>query len=117
MDFYDRAELEGLAGLAYSRLGQWSRAEAHTHHSLTLRRADHVRNRYLALTDLAHAQLAQGELEPAVATARLISADAWRGRVGHRITDFSTALRTAHPRAATAREWAAYVHDAPGGAA
>lgn len=112
MGFYDQAELELLALTAHSTLGRWGDAEAHAHRHLALLRPTLVRNRALSHAHLAHAQLAQGEAELAVATAGAVPADfAHRGgRVGHLIDRFGDRLRATAPGSAPARAWADLSH-------
>ncbi|MET8772151.1 hypothetical protein [Streptomyces sp. NPDC004658] len=69
MSFFDLAELNGLAALVMARLGRHDEAEARLHRTLSLLRPDLRRNRTYYTIHLAHAQLAQGEADQAVATA------------------------------------------------
>lgn len=105
MAFYDQAELELLALTTHLALGRWAEAEAHAHRNLTLLRFDFRRNRALALAHLAHAQLGQHDLEPAVTTALRVPAEAQQGRISSLLDAFGRRLTEAAPRAAETRQW------------
>ncbi|MFI2031426.1 XRE family transcriptional regulator [Streptomyces buecherae] len=66
--FYGRFELEGLTGLAWLRLGEPERAEAHFHHTLAALPAGYARNRACYTASLAQAQAEQGEVDLAAGT-------------------------------------------------
>ncbi|GAA2125242.1 hypothetical protein GCM10009802_30620 [Streptomyces synnematoformans] len=68
-DFYDIAELDGLCGITYMRLGRPQRAEYHFHRTLAHLRPRYTRNRALYTSHAALAQARQGELEAAMDTA------------------------------------------------
>lgn len=111
--FYDQAELESLALAAYLSLGAYEEAEAHAHRSLALLRSEMERSRAITTTRLAHAQLGQGDLEPAVATAMSIPADptGQHPRVTTMLDDFGNALRISAPSSEPARMWDQYAQD------
>jgi hypothetical protein len=106
MHFYDRAEHEGLAMLAFLRLGMYAEAEARAHRSLALRKPELVRNRALTQADLAHSQLGQNELDAAVASAKVVPIEMWRGRTARLLADFGTRLERVAPLSTAARQWA-----------
>lgn len=110
--FYDQAELENLALAAYLSLGNYEDAEAHAHRSLALVRPEMRRTRAITTTRLAHAQLGQGDLEPAVATAISVPTDpiGQHPRVLGMLSDFGNALRIAAPTSPFTRTWTEYVH-------
>lgn len=109
MAFYDQAELDSLATFAYLRLGRWEDAERHAHRSLAGLRPDLARNRALTHANLALAQLGQGDIEPAVATAQNVpAAMTVNGRVSMLLTDFTTRLVTVAPRSAETAAWLEY---------
>ncbi|QHC25646.1 XRE family transcriptional regulator [Streptomyces sp. GS7] len=105
MDFYDRAELEGLTQSIYLTVGRYEEAEACGYRSLALLRPELVRNRALALADLAMAQLHQGEAEQAVATACTVPIRGRSGRVVGRLNTFGRQLRLVAPGAAVTLQW------------
>ncbi|MEU7106502.1 Tat pathway signal protein [Streptomyces sp. NPDC046215] len=111
MQFYDEAELELLTLITHTVLGQWADAEAHAHQHLALLRPELVRNRALSLAYLAHAQLEQGALEPAVASALAVPADARQGRAGQKLAQFTARLAAVAPRTPEARAWADHCHE------
>lgn len=113
MGFYDQAELELLALIAYFSLGSWADAEAHGHRTLALLRPGLARNRSLALVHMAWAQLEQGELESAVTTAQTIPGGAWHGRIGRLVRGFTKRLSDLAPNEAAARAWADYTRRQP----
>ncbi|MFP8886751.1 tetratricopeptide repeat protein [Streptomyces mangrovi] len=109
MRFYDRAELDSLALFTNLRLGRWADAEHRGHQCLARLRPDLHRNRALTHANLALAQIGQGEVEPAVASARAVPAEmASHGRVGKLLGDFTRRLNTLAPKSEPAREWAAH---------
>ncbi|MEV8406424.1 helix-turn-helix transcriptional regulator [Streptomyces niveus] len=110
--FYDQAELENLALAAYLSLGNYEEAEAHAHRSLALVRPEMLRTRAITTTRLAHAQLGQGDLEPAVATAMSVPTDpiGQHPRVSGMLSDFGNALRIAAPTSPFTRTWTDYSH-------
>ncbi|MEU3984617.1 Tat pathway signal protein [Streptomyces sp. NPDC026672] len=106
MSFYDQAELDSLATFAYLRLGKWEDAERHAHRCLGGLRPDLERNRALTYANLALAQLGQGDVEPAVASARRVPAEmAGRGRVHMLLNDFTTRLTAVAPLSSQTGAW------------
>ncbi len=95
MAFYDQAELDSLSLSAYLSLGDYQAAEAHAHRCLSSLRPHMVRSQAIARTRLAHAQLAQGDVEAAVATAMKVPAPAatQHPRVSRMLVEFGAALR------------------------
>jgi hypothetical protein len=93
--FYDQAELDSLALSAYLSLGDYPTAEAHAHRCLAALRPHMARSRAIARTRLAHAQLAQGDAEAAVASAMQVPATAatQHARVSRMLIEFGAALR------------------------
>lgn len=69
MNFYDRSELDGLGALAMARIGAHDQAEAQLHRTLSRLRPEYARNRAFYGAHLALAQLRQGDVEQACATA------------------------------------------------
>ncbi|MFD4696405.1 helix-turn-helix transcriptional regulator [Streptomyces niveus] len=110
--FYDQAELDNLALAAYLSLGKYEDAEAHAHRSLAMVRPEMRRTRAITTTRLAHAQLGQGDLEHAVATAISVPTDpiGQHPRVLGMLSDFGNALHIAAPTSPSTRTWTEYVH-------
>jgi tetratricopeptide (TPR) repeat protein len=104
----DGAELETLALSAHLRLGDFARAEAHAHRSLALLRPHMQRDRAINTIRLAAAQLGQGDIEPAVATAMKVPADLvpQPPRVMRMLQEFGSALRVSTPGSTFVRSWA-----------
>jgi hypothetical protein len=102
------AELETLALAAHFRLGNFEQAETHAHRSLALLHPQMRRDRAINTARLAAAQLGQGDIEPAVATAMRVPSDiaAQHARVGRTLQQFGSALRTTTPGNSTAKTWA-----------
>lgn len=110
--FYDQAELDGLAVAAHLSLGDFTQAEAYAHRGLALLRPTLHRTRVIATARLAHAQLGQGDLEPAVATAMTISpGDATHPRVAGMLASFGHALQAEAPYSVPARTWEQFTHE------
>lgn len=111
--FYDQAELENLALAACLSLGDYEGAEAHAHRSLTLLRPEMRRTRAITSARLAHSQLGQGDLDPAVSTAMSIPVDpiGQHPRVTGMLHDFGNTLRIAAPSSPHTRRWEQYAHD------
>lgn len=106
MGFFDQAELDSLATFTCLRLGKWAEAERHAHRCLAGLRPDLERNRALTYANLALAQLGQGDIEPAVATAQKVpSGVAGHGRVHMLLSTFTTRLTAMAPRSAAATVW------------
>jgi tetratricopeptide (TPR) repeat protein len=105
--FYDQAELDSLALSAYLACGRNQYAEARAHRSLAARRRHLRRSQAITTARLARAQLGQGDLEPAVATAAtLLHGDASQHpRVAGDLDTFSRVLRATAPTSSAARTW------------
>ncbi|MFJ9940608.1 Tat pathway signal protein [Streptomyces erythrochromogenes] len=105
--FYTRGELHGLTGIAHYRLGGPEEAEFHAHRCISDLRPDQHRNRAYYLSQAALAQVAQGDVEQAVATATRVIAPtgAETGRVPHLLGSFTSALNQAAPTATVTRHW------------
>lgn len=110
--FYDQSELDSLAVAAYLSAGSWEEAEAHAHRSMALRRGAMQRSQAITTARLAHAQLGQGALDPAVATAMSVPAEASvHPRVTRMLNAFGTRLDDLAAGSAPACDWAQYAHD------
>lgn len=101
--FFDQAEIESLALTAHLALGNYEQAEAHAHRGIALLRPHMVRSHAIATSRLAHAQLGQSDLEPAVVTASGVPVA--HPRVARMLDDFGAKLRTAAPNSRAARSW------------
>ncbi|MER5843473.1 XRE family transcriptional regulator [Streptomyces prasinus] len=112
--FYDQAELDALALSANLALGDYPTAELHAHRCLSVLRPHMRRSRALTTTRLAHAQLAQGDLETATATAIKVPADAatQHSRVSRMLQEFGAALRAKAPGSPAAQTWSKHTRDA-----
>ncbi len=101
------AELETLSLSAHLRLGDFERAEAHAHRSLTLLHPQMRRDRALNTARLAHAQLRQGDAEAATATAMRVPTDVAtrHARVTRILQEFGDALRNTARGSNTVRTW------------
>ncbi|QIK08380.1 XRE family transcriptional regulator [Streptomyces sp. ID38640] len=109
----DRAELAELALSAYLSLGDFERAEAQAHRSLTLLRPYMQRDRALVTARLAQAQLGQGEVASALNTAMSVPLGAARHpRVAHLLAAFGTGLRKFAPDSPDSRTWTHYQREA-----
>ncbi|MFJ2566568.1 XRE family transcriptional regulator [Streptomyces sp. NPDC087568] len=111
--FYDQAELHSLALSAHLALGDYPTAEYHAHRCLATLRPHMRRSHAITTTRLAHAQLAQGDLETATATAMQVPADAalQHARVSRMLQEFGAALRAKAPRSTTVQTWTAHTRD------
>lgn len=104
--FYDQAELDHLAMLAHLNMHSWVAAEQHAHRSLAYLRPGMERNRALVHAHLALAQLGQGDIEPAVASAQSVPvAMAERGRIRKLLNTFSLRLGALAPDSIENRNW------------
>jgi hypothetical protein len=112
--FYDQAELNSLALSAFLALGDYPTAESHAHRCLATLRPHMRRSHAITTTRLAHAQLAQGDLETAAVTAMQVPADAatQHARVSRMLQEFGAALRARAPRSSTAQTWTEHTRDA-----
>ncbi|MBM9509184.1 XRE family transcriptional regulator [Actinacidiphila acididurans] len=110
MAFYGPADLNALTAIVLNDLKDALEAEAASHKALALTPEQFRRNRAMALMSLALAQLQQGDIEQACATAgqvfTLMAGDPLPGRLRSRLGDFHRALITRAPDATAAREWA-----------
>ncbi|WP_326806043.1 XRE family transcriptional regulator [Streptomyces sp. NBC_01788] len=111
--FYDQAELHSLALSAHIALGDHPTAEYHAHRCLATLRPHMRRSHAITTTRLAHAQLAQGDLETATATAMQVPADAamQHARVSRMLQEFGSALRATAPRSSIVQTWTAHTRD------
>ncbi len=110
--FYDQAELDSLALAAFLAAGDWEEAEARAHRSLAARQGHMQRSRAISTVRLAHAQLGQGDLEPAVATAMSVPAAAsTHPRITRMLTTFGARLNENVEHSAATRAWNEYAHD------
>ena len=110
--FYDQAELDSLAVAAHLSLGDYARAEAHAHRSLTMLRPNMHRTRMITTARLAHAQLGQGDIDPAVSTAMTIKFDeATHPRVAGMLTSLDNKLHTRAAHSSLVRTWEQFAHD------
>lgn len=106
MGFVNQAELDRMASHTNLRLGRFAQAEQLAHRYLTHVRPDFERDRALAHARLALAQLGQGDVEPAVASARSIPpAMARMGRIRSTLNGFTTRLNTLAAGSAAVRTW------------
>lgn len=108
MGFYTHGELHGLTGITHYRLGRSDEAEFHAHQCLAALGADQHRNRAYYTAQAALAQLGQGDLEQATATAAAVIPPPGTlptGRVPRLLGTFTSALNMKAPGAAIAREW------------
>ncbi|MGC0317486.1 helix-turn-helix domain-containing protein [Kitasatospora acidiphila] len=110
--FYDQSELDSLALAAFLAAGSWEDAEARAHRSLALRRGVMQRSRAITTVRLAHAQLGQGDIGPAVATAMSVPVEvSVHPRITGMLNVFGTKLNELAPGSGSARTWAEYTHD------
>jgi tetratricopeptide (TPR) repeat protein len=112
--FYDQAELDSLALSAYLALGDYPTAEFHAHRCLSALRPHMRRSHAITTTRLAHAQLAQGDLEAATTTAMKVPADAatQHARVSRMLQEFGAALRVRAPGSSTVADWTEHTRNA-----
>ncbi|MER0480065.1 XRE family transcriptional regulator [Streptomyces sp. Edi2] len=110
--FYDQAELDSLALTGYLALGDYETAEAHAHRCLAALRPHMQRSKAIATTRLACAQLGQGDVGPAVATAMTVPVDAaaHHPRVARMLRSFHTEIHTLAPNSPTTHMWNQYAH-------
>ncbi|WP_159031049.1 hypothetical protein [Streptomyces sp. 769] len=101
---YETAELDEIKACALRQFGRYEEAEASGYRSLALLRPELVRNRALALADLAKAQLHQGEVEQAVATACSVPIRGRSGRVAGCLKAFTRQLDRLAPGATATRQ-------------
>ncbi|MFD6420595.1 XRE family transcriptional regulator [Streptomyces sp. NPDC060198] len=110
MDFYGPSELAAITAIVRDRLGDPAAAEAASHRALAGIPRQFRRNRALATTRLALAQLHQRDIDQACATAAtafaLMSGHPIPGRLRSLLGDYHRDLITLAPDASVAREWA-----------
>jgi transcriptional regulator with XRE-family HTH domain len=108
--FFDEAELHGLAALIMERTGRHGEAEAHLHQTLSRLRPQYRRNRTYYTANLALAQLHQGDVEDACATALSVLPEgpgaSVNGRTGRLLARFDRELNATAPGAACGDDWA-----------
>ncbi|UIX31739.1 helix-turn-helix domain-containing protein [Streptomyces sp. GQFP] len=108
--FYGQAELDHLGAVVHYNSGHHTHAEAMAYRALAKIPTAFRRNRALATTQLALAQLHQGDAEQAVVTAAdvftIMGGDPLPGRMRTLIGDFHRGLFVLAPSASYARDWA-----------
>lgn len=109
VSFYGVAELTAITAIVRDRIGDAPESEAASHQALAAIPKHFRRNRALATTQLALAQVHQREVEQACATAasvfELMSGNPIPGRLRSLLGDFYRDLITLAPDAAVAQEW------------
>ncbi|MFD8783523.1 hypothetical protein [Kitasatospora sp. NPDC059599] len=96
----------------YDSMGGISDAHSRVHRSIAQRRDAMRRSIAITTVCLARAQLGQGDLEPAVATAMSVPAEASaHPRIKRMPAAFGTSLHGHAPGSAPDRIWTAYTHD------
>ncbi|MGW1277379.1 XRE family transcriptional regulator [Streptomyces tsukubensis] len=107
--FYGSAELAAVTSIVRDRVGDFAEAEAASHQALSSIPTPFLRNRAMATTRLALAQLHQRDKDQACATAStvfsLMSGHPVPGRMRSLLGDFYRDLITLAPNARVAREW------------
>jgi hypothetical protein len=107
--FYGIAELTAITAIVKDRIGDPVGAEAASHKALATIPEQFRRNRALATTRLALAQLHQRDIDLACATAstvfELMKDSPIPGRVRAMLGDYYRDLITLAPDAGIAREW------------
>ncbi|CAM5743977.1 putative sporulation protein [Streptomyces afghaniensis 772] len=107
--FYGGAELTAITAIVRDRIGDPARAEAASHRALGAIPKQFRRNRALATTRLALAQLHQRDIEQACATASkvfdLMAGHPLPGRMRSLLGDYYRDLITLAPDAGVAQEW------------
>ncbi|MFF3765728.1 hypothetical protein ACFYYR_16805 [Streptomyces sp. NPDC001922] len=110
MEFYDRAELDGLSTIAHLRMGNAAQAEAHAHRALSAIRPQLERNRVYYTAYLALAQLGQGDVELACDTAATALSHP-SGRTSIVLAEFDATLARTCGDADSARRWREFRRD------
>ncbi|WP_405815579.1 hypothetical protein OG241_13665 [Streptomyces sp. NBC_01390] len=109
MAFYGPAELTAMTAIVRDGIGDSAQAEAASHKALSSIPKQFRRNRALATTRLALAQLHQRDIDTACATAStafdLMAGDPIPGRMRVLLGDYYRDLITLAPDAEAAREW------------
>jgi hypothetical protein len=107
--FYGAAELTAMTAIVRDRIGDSVEAEAASHTALASIPVQFRRNRALATTRLALAQLHQRDLELACSTAEsvfaMMSGTPIPGRMRSLLGDFYRDLITLAPKATITQEW------------
>ncbi|MFD4830159.1 hypothetical protein ACFWPV_09930 [Streptomyces uncialis] len=112
MDVYTAGELNGLTGIVEMRCGAPETAEYHLHQCLAALRPEQHRNRAIYTMFAARAQLGQGDVEQACATASRVvpppgSPDS--GRALNLLHVFTDELSQRAPDAAATHEWLSHM--------
>lgn len=109
MAFYGPAELSAMTAIVRDRIGDPADAEAASHKALRAIPQQFRRNRAMATTRLALAQLHQQDIDQACATVshvfELMKGSPLPGRMRSLLGDYYRDLITLAPDAAVAREW------------
>ncbi|MEU6817025.1 helix-turn-helix transcriptional regulator [Streptomyces sp. NPDC046860] len=109
MAFYGPAELMAMTAIVRDRIGDAVESEAASHRALAAIPKEFKRNRALATTRLALAQLHQRDVDQACSTAAtvftLMSGHPIPGRMRSLLGDYYRDLITLAPDARVAREW------------
>ncbi|MEV5186182.1 hypothetical protein [Streptomyces werraensis] len=109
MAFYGPAELSAMTAIVRDRIGDPADAEAASHKALGAIPQQFRRNRAMATTRLALAQLHQQDIDHACATVshvfELMKGSPLPGRMRSLLGDYYRDLITLAPDAAVAREW------------
>ncbi|MGA4941123.1 helix-turn-helix domain-containing protein [Streptomyces cinereoruber] len=107
--FYGPAELTALTAVVRNRIGDFAEAEAASHRALSAIPQQFRRNRAMATAQLALAQVRQGDVDQACASAsaafELMEGHPIPGRMRSRLGDFYRYLITLAPDATVAQEW------------
>jgi tetratricopeptide (TPR) repeat protein len=107
--FYGAAELTAMTAIVRDRIGDSAQAEAASHQALSGIPQQFRRNRALATTRLALAQLHQRDIDQACVTAskalELMAGDPIPGRMRSLLGDYYRDLITLAPDADVARQW------------
>ncbi|WP_405539679.1 hypothetical protein OG787_47010 [Streptomyces sp. NBC_00075] len=107
--FYGASELTAIRAIVRDRIGDAAESEAASHQALATIPKTFRRNRALATTRLALAQLHQREIERACTTAstvfELMSGNPIPGRMRSLLGDYYRDLITLAPDTVVAREW------------
>ncbi|MGW3305867.1 hypothetical protein ACWDG9_04680 [Streptomyces sp. NPDC001073] len=107
--FYGPAELMAMTAIVRDRIGDAAESEAASHSALATIPKQFKRNRALATTRLALAQLHQRDIDQACSTAStvfpLMSGHPIPGRMRSLLGDYYRDLITLAPDASIAREW------------
>lgn len=107
--FYGEGELSALTAIVRRCVGDYAEAEAASHQALAAIPERFRRNRAMVTTDVAWAQLHQGEVEQACATAATVfdsmAGAPLPGRLRSLLGDFHRDLITLAPRHPVTRDW------------